>query len=99
MIAPRIIGFRCCHSLFALGDRDEVGAEEHARTPSMSNSRAASGEASASPLSRKSAVPSASTDLPGMNFSVGGLGVASVWMNMVASSAVVARHGAGGQDL
>jgi hypothetical protein len=52
------------------------------RTPLMSNSREASGEARASPLSVKSAVPSASTDFPGMNFSVAGLGVASVWMNI-----------------
>jgi hypothetical protein len=51
-------------------------------TPSTPNRRCASGEAVASDLSRKSTVPSPSTVLPGMNLSVAGLGVGSVWMNM-----------------
>ena len=66
----------------ALGDRDEVGAKEHAAHALMSKRRAASGDARASLLSVKSAVPSRETGLPGMNFSVAGLGVASVWMNI-----------------
>ena len=30
MMAPRIAGFKCCQSPSVLGDRDEVGAVEHA---------------------------------------------------------------------
>ena len=47
-----------------------------------------SGEVVASDLSRKSTVPSPSTVLPGMNLSVAGFGVGSVWMNMGRPPAV-----------
>src|SRR5215469_12241806 len=54
-------------------------------TPSTANSRVASGDCSASALSRMSRVPSASTVRPGRNFKVAGLGVVSVWMNIAVS--------------
>src|SRR5471030_2029817 len=48
----------------------------------MSNSRAASGDRLAASLVGMSSVPESSTGLPGRNFSVAGLGVTSVWMNI-----------------
>ena len=96
MMAPSTIGFRCCHSTSPLVTEMKSEPRNTPRTPLMSNRRAASGEASASFLSVKSAVPSASTGLPGMNFSVAGLGVASVWINIASRLRLVLRAHAPG---
>ena len=70
-----------------LGDRDEVGAEENAadiRNVEQALRRAAI--ARRPRWSRMSSVPVSSTARPGRNFSVAGLGVASVWMNIGSRS-------------
>ena len=67
-----------------LRDGDEIVAEEDAGD--ALDVEQASGQRrrhrAALSASRKSAVPSGSTSLPGKNFNVAGFGVASVWMNM-----------------
>ena len=68
----------------ALGHADEVRAEKNAGNAVDLEQREASGEVLASPGSRNSNVPWSSTWRPGINFSVAGLGVASVWMNIGA---------------
>src|SRR6476646_10798789 len=82
MMAPRMAGFRFCHSPSPLVTLMKSEPKNTPVTPSISNSRVASGEPSVSSPARNSRVPSPSTGRPGMNFSVAGLGVASVWMNM-----------------
>jgi hypothetical protein len=68
-----------------LGDRDEVRAKEHAAH--ARNAKQALGQRRArrtgfiGHVKRAIAI----TVRPGINFSVAGLGVASVWMNMVVS--------------
>lgn len=52
-------------------------------TPLISNKLSAKGEMADSFLELKVAVPFSSTDTPGMNFNVLGLGVFSVWMNIM----------------
>src|SRR5262249_27234062 len=84
MMAPRIAGFRCCHSASPLVTAMKSEPRKTPATPLMSKSRMASGEAAASDLARKSTVPLPSTSRPGRNLSVAGLGVGSVWMNMRA---------------
>src|SRR6185437_5102404 len=84
MIAPSTIGLRCCHSMSPFVTEMKSEPRNTPSTPSMEKRRVASGDAVASVLVRKSAVPSARTPLPGMNFNVAGLGVASVWMNMAS---------------
>src|SRR6476660_4717667 len=85
MMAPRMAGLMCCHSSPSLLVTEMKSETRNTPvTPSTPNRRCASGEAVASDLSRKSTVPSPSTVLPGMNLSVAGLGVGSVWMNMGA---------------
>jgi hypothetical protein len=67
----------------ALGHRDEVGAEEDAgHAVDVEQARRQRRGVSLG-FGANSAVPSPSTVRPGMNFSVAGFGVASVWMNMV----------------
>src|SRR6185436_14978525 len=83
MMAPRMAGLMCCHSSASFLVTDMKSEPRNTPvTPSTPNSRCANGEVVASDLSRKSTVPSPSTVLPGMNLSVAGLGVGSVWMNM-----------------
>src|SRR5882724_5497384 len=83
MMAPRMAGLMCCHSSPSLLVTEMKSEPRNTPvTPSTPNRRCASGEVVASDLSRKSTVPSPNTVLPGMNLSVAGLGVGSVWMNM-----------------
>ena len=82
MMAPRMAGFRCCHSPSPLVTLMKSVPKNTPLTPSISNSRAASGDALLVSGSRNSNVPWSSTGRPGMNFRVAGFGVASVWMNM-----------------
>src|SRR6476620_7919255 len=91
MMAPRMAGLRCCHSPSPLVTLMKSEPKNTPVTPSISNSRVASGEPSVSSPARNSKVPSPSTVRPGMNFSVAGLGVASVWMNMAWPFAVLTR--------
>src|ERR1043166_1044034 len=83
MIAPRIAGLSCGHSPSALVTVMKSEPRNTPPTPWMSNSRSASGDCAASALLGMSSVPLASTVRPGRNLSVAGLGVASVWMNIV----------------
>jgi hypothetical protein len=61
----------------------------------MANTRSASGDTRASSGLRKSRGPSGSTARPGMNFSVAGLGVSSVWMNIVKIPVLAPEAAAG----
>ena len=69
-----------------LGDGDEIGAEKHPGHPldleqpwRQRRFRRLAGRCDTPAAAR------AATVLPGMNFKVAGLGVASVWMNMYGS--------------
>src|ERR1044072_8643888 len=84
MMTPRIAGLRCRHSPSAFVT---VMKSEPRNTPltfATSNRRSASGDFTASALSRISSVPVASTVRRGRNLRVAGLGVVSVWMNIWA---------------
>src|SRR5262245_29780557 len=82
MMAPRIAGLSWCHSPSLLLTVMKSLPKNTPLMPLMPNRRSASGERLASSRSRMSRVPEARTVRPGRNFSVAGLGVASVWMNM-----------------
>ena len=86
MIAPRIMGLSCGQSPPDFVTVMKSPPEHHADTPSISNSRCASGDFAADARVGKSATPSPRTAAPGKNFSVAGLGVDSVWMNMVSQN-------------
>ena len=73
------------HSIKHGGD----GAWQLLVTPGTSNRANARGEMVAASAPRKSRGSPARTSRPGRNFSVAGLGVASVWMNMTESLAGV----------
>src|SRR4030095_2416025 len=62
-------------------------------TPSIAKMRDASGETPASSALRKSRVSPGSTSRPGKNFRVAGLGVSSVWMNILAPEPAVQGRG------
>src|SRR5436305_5639960 len=82
MMPPRIDGFRTCQSLSAaLVTVTKSEPKKTRSTPSMANSRLASGEFDALSTAAKSSVPLSMTTRPGRNFRVDGLGVCSVWMN------------------
>src|SRR6185312_9216564 len=84
MIAPRTAGFRCFQSPSALVTEMKSGPKKTRATSGTWNRAEASGERSAAFLSGKSAtLPSPITSRPGRNFRVAGLGVDSVWMNML----------------
>src|SRR5262249_57221315 len=91
MIAPRIAGLSCCHSPSALVTVTKSEPQNTPVPPGTSNRRAASGERLAESGLANSIVPESSTMRPGMNLSVAGLGVASVWMNMVFSGVAGSR--------
>ena len=77
---------------FALGDGDEILAEKH---PDHALDREQALRPAATRRPRRLAVfarsSPGSTGLPGMNLSVAGLGVASVWMNMGISFRALER--------
>jgi hypothetical protein len=52
----------------------------------------ARGEMAASSLLVKNAVPDSKTGTPGMNLSVSGLGVASVWINIIFTAFLFAIY-------
>src|SRR5436190_1386143 len=85
MMAPRIAGLSCCHSPLSLVTEMKSDPKNTPLTPPISNSRSASGDCAAAALSRMSRVPWDRTARPGRNLSAAGLGVGSVWMNMVGS--------------
>src|SRR5947199_126966 len=78
MMMPRIAGLSCGHSESCLVTVMKSEPRNTPPTPGMLNSRSASGDLAASARSRISSVPLSSTVRPGRNFSVAGLGVASV---------------------
>src|SRR4029078_4416982 len=82
MMAPRIAGLSCCHSPPVLVTAMKSDPKNTAPTLATSNSLAASGDCAAASVVVVSRVPVSSTARPGRNFSVAGLGVASVWMNI-----------------
>ena len=92
MITPRMAGLSCGQSAPDLVTVMKSEPRKTPPTPWISNSRSASGDWAASALSRISSVPVSSTVRPGRNLSVAGLGVTSVWMNMVLAPG--ARFGA-----
>src|SRR5690349_3538890 len=86
MMPPRIDGFMICQSLSAAFVTVTKSAPKNTRsTPSIANSRRASGELRALSVSAKSCVPFSMTTRPGRNFRVDGLGVCSVWINKTGS--------------
>src|SRR5215468_10214187 len=90
-MAPRIAGLSCCQSPSALVTVTKSEPKNTPVTSGTSNRRAASGERWAVSRLENSIVPLSSTMRPGMNFRVAGLGVASVWMNMVFSGVAGSR--------
>ena len=84
MMRPRIAGFKCCHSP---SDLVTVMKSWPKNTPLPRERKEPLGKRriSASSAWRYSRVPPGTTGWPGMNFKVAGLGVASVWMNIVNS--------------
>ena len=83
MIAPRMAGLICCHSAAsALVTVTKSVPKKTPVTPSAAKMRLAKGDFTAASALGKSAVPISSTVWPGRNFSVAGLGVLSVWMNI-----------------
>ena len=93
MIAPRMAGLRCCHSPARFVTEMKSWPNITPVTPSMENSARASGETPAESESVISNAPSARTVRPGRNFSVAGLGVDSVWMNMTRSGSRSGGYG------
>src|ERR1700733_5916530 len=83
MMVPRIAGFKCCHSPAPLVTDTKSWPRNTPDTPEMPKSFSAKGLSKASAALRYSRVEPGRTGLPGMNFRVAGLGVASVWINMV----------------
>ena len=82
MMAPRIAGLICCHSPSVLVTEMKSEPKKTPPTLGISNRRPASGDWPAASRLGMSSVPESSTGRPGRNFSVAGLGVASVWMNI-----------------
>ena len=78
MMAPRIAGLICCQSPSRLVMEMKSEPKKTPPTFGISNNAAASGDCAAAVLSGMSRVPVSSTGRPGRNFSVAGLGVASV---------------------
>src|SRR5690554_1892816 len=92
MTAPRIAGLIWAQSTAScLVTETKSAPRKTPATPSSENSAEASGDSRAVSVSRKSRGSPESTSRPGRNFSVAGLGVASVWMNMCAASYVSER--------
>src|SRR5215472_5161218 len=86
MMPPRIEGFRTCQSRSAaLVTVMKSDPKKTRSTPSMANSRLASGDGAPASADAKSIVPLSMTTRPGRNFRVDGLGVCSVWMNKPTS--------------
>src|SRR4051812_45507557 len=84
MMAPRLSGLSGCQSRDAsLVTVMKSEPRNTAVTPAMPNRRCASGERPASAALVKVAVPWGMTARPGRNLRVAGLGVVSVWMNIV----------------
>src|SRR3546814_9538154 len=83
MMTPRMAGFIRYHSrASSLVTETKSVPKNTPITPSTANRRSASGERAAEAASGKLAVPAGRTSRPGRNFSVAGLGVCSVWINM-----------------
>ncbi len=83
MIAPRTAGFMCFQSSSPLVTEMKSEPKKTRLTPGTANRALASGErAAASRVGKSATVPSPMTSRPGRNFSVAGLGVDSVWMNI-----------------
>ena len=86
MMTPRMAGFRCCHSPWALVTVMKSPPKNTPATPFTSNSWAARGDFWAASCVTKSRGAPFTTGWPGKNLRVAGFGVASVWMNMVDGS-------------
>src|SRR5581483_4220459 len=94
MMAPRIAGFRCFQSPSRLVTEMKSEPKNTRLTSGTANSAVASGERLAVSATGKSATwPSPMTSRPGRNFSVFGLGVDSVWMNIGGTVGQRALHG------
>src|SRR5665213_4478962 len=83
MMAPRIAGLICCQSPSLLVTEMKSEPKNTPHTFGRSNNFSASGDCAAASLVGMSSVPLSSTPRPGRNFRVAGLGVDSVWMNIV----------------
>jgi hypothetical protein len=84
MMAPSTAGLMCGHSTRSFVTVTKSWPRKTPETPSTAKTRSASGDTRASSAVRKSRVPFGRTVRPGMNFSVAGFGVSSVWMNIVS---------------
>src|SRR5260370_31926152 len=82
MMAPRIAGLICCHSVSDFVTVMKSLPRNTPATPGTPNNRSARGDFAASAALGMSRTPSANTGRPGRNFRVAGFGVASVWMNI-----------------
>ena len=78
-----------------LGHGDEIGAVEHAGDAGHAEQPFGERRARGGFAVGEFHVPVSSTVRPGMNFRVAGLGVASVWMNMVFSGVAGSRPARG----
>src|SRR5258708_6492496 len=86
MMAPRIAGLICCHSVSDFVTVMKSLPRNTPATPGTPNSRSARGDFAASAALGMSRTPSGNTGRPGRNFRVAGFGVASVWMNILKVS-------------
>src|SRR5258708_2671211 len=93
MMAPRIAGLICCHSVSDFVTVMKSLPRNTPATPGTPNNRSARGDFAASAALGMSRTPSANTGRPGRNFRVAGFGVASVWMNIskVSTAALGSR--------
>src|ERR1700730_7560024 len=98
IMAPRIAGSSCCHSVSDLVTVMKSEPKNTPVTPAISNSRSASGDLAATSRFGRSSVPSGSTVRPGRNFRVAGFGVVSVWMNIAWSPSPSRVQGPPSQD-